>query len=686
MLAFTGAMHRRTIVVGIVVAAMSLAMTSSAAARPLADCQPFQARPCAFPFPSDLFTVADGATVTGLRVRLPGSVLPASDEGVRLRTGPYDSSDGFSPGSTLVVHVPGLDDQQALQRTGAAGLSDIGQSMASDQPIVVLDAQTGQRVPIWSELDPVGAPPADTDLVIHPAGSFLEGHTYVVVLRSLYTASGHLIPSPRWFSRLRTGRGLGPAEVAQIPRYRAIFGLLARAGISRQHVYEAWDFTVASTRSLSERMLAIRDQAFAQLDDPDLGVGGVTGHAPAFQILSSTALSDSVQEVTGTMQVPCYLKTCGLSSATGFHYSSPGLYAAPTQIPGQFVAAPFECIVPSSAGALSPARISLYGHGFLSTGADVTEPSQQQLASAGNIVLCSTDWLGLAGGDKSNDVRAMLNPNKLPAQVARMQQGVLDMVYLGRLMISPSGLANNPAFQLAGQSVLDTSELYYDGNSTGGIQGGIVTAVSPDVSRAVLGVSSIDWANWLVPRTQGIGDFATEQDTRYPDLSARPLLLDLMQQIWDRGDPDGYVQHLISDQFPGTLPHQVLMQTAYGDEYVSMYSAAAEARTIGADAYQPALDPDRSADANLLYGLTPVPGSPFEGSAIDIWDLGPGLVRAPQILDLQPPPDVPPYVNPHESVQYTPAAQQQTSDFLAPDGAFVDVCGGAPCHTPGYTP
>ena len=65
-----------------------------------------------------------------------------------------------------------------------------------------------------------------------------------------------------------------------------------------------------------------------------------------------------------------------------------------------------------------------------------------------------------------------------------------------------------------------------------------------------------------------------EQDTDYADLSARPLLLDLMQQIWDRGDPDGYVQHLISNQFPGTLPHQVLMQTAYGDEYVSMYSAA----------------------------------------------------------------------------------------------------------------
>ena len=123
-------------------------MTSSAAARPLADCQPFQARPCAFPFPSDLFTVADGAAVTGLRVRLPGSVLPVYDEGVRLRTGPYDASDGFSPGSTLIVHVPGLDNQQALQRTGAAGLLDIGQSMAPGQPIVVVDEQTGQSTDV----------------------------------------------------------------------------------------------------------------------------------------------------------------------------------------------------------------------------------------------------------------------------------------------------------------------------------------------------------------------------------------------------------------------------------------------------------------------------------------------------------------------------------------------------------
>jgi hypothetical protein len=655
--------------------------------RPLADCQPFAGRSCPFPFPSNLLTAPDKSTTTGLRVRLPEAALPVSNHGVHLSVRPYDENDGFSPGSTLIVHVPGLDDQAALQRSGAAGLLDIGRSMRRGQPIVVIDERTAKRVPIWSELDPVGAPAASTDLVIHPAGSFVEGSTYVVALRSLHTAGGAPIPAPDWFARLRSGRRLTAAEVPQASRYSRIFSVLRRAGIGRRSLYEAWDFTVASNRSLTRRLLTIRNDAFAGLGDHDLADGRVSGRAPRFRVLGTAPLASGITEVSGTLRVPCYLQTCGRSSATGFHYGPRGIAGGPTQIPGRFVNAPFRCIVPPSAGAPSPARISLYGHGFLSTSADVAEPSQQELAVTHDIVLCSTDWLGLAEGDKGNDIRAMLDPNRLPAQVDRMQQGVLDMLYLGRLMISPTGLGGEAAFQRDGRSVLDTSQLYYDGNSTGGIQGGIAAAVSPDITRAVLGVSSIDWANWLLPRTQGIGAFAREQDSRYPDLSSRPLLLDLMQQIWDRGDPDGYVQHLISDRLPGTRPHRVLMQSAYGDLFVSMYSAAAEARTIGVDVHEPALEPDRAADAGIFYGLRPVPSSPFDGSAIDIWDLGAGLVRQPPALDVPPPLGAPPpNANPHESVQYSAAAQQQISDFLMPVGAFVDVCDGAPCHATGYAP
>ena len=99
---------------------------------------------------------------------------------------------------------------------------------------------------------------------------------------------------------------------------------------------------------------------------------------------------------------------------------------------------------------------------------------------------------------------------------------------------------------------MNTSELYYDGNSQGGIFGGITTAVSPDIRRAVLGVTGEDYANSLVQRSTDFGspttlgsfswllwnDYADNNSARYT------LTLDLMDQLWDRADPVGYVQGL----------------------------------------------------------------------------------------------------------------------------------------------
>jgi hypothetical protein len=387
--------------------------------------------------------------------------------------------------------------------------------------------------------------------------------------------------------------------------------------------------------------------------------------------------------------VPCYLTVCGPSATTGFHYSSTGPDALPTKIPGRMATASFECLIPGSAGNPAIARISLYGHAFLGSHQNVESLNNQQLSSAHNLVLCATDWWGLAQGDKRYDIHAMMHLSKFPAMVDRMQQGVLNMLYLGRLMLNPHGLASDPAFELGGRPVIDTSHLFYDGNSTGGIQGGITTAVSPDFRRAVLGVTGIDWANLLIPRTSGIGSLGAIAFRRYPDLSVRPVILDLMQQLWDRGDPDGYARYMTSHPLPDTPAHTVLMQIAYGDKEVPMYAAAVEARTIGAYSHQPALDlaTNRIRDRNLLYGIPAIPSYPFAGSAIVVWDSGPGLVRPPPVASIPglvnaPPPNF----DPHEVVSYTPAAQDQISDFLEPNGAVVDVCGGQPCRAIGYEP
>ena len=246
-----------------------------------------------------------------------------------------------------------------------------------------------------------------------------------------------------------------------------------------------------------------------------------SGHAPAFTVTGTkplvTSTGATLTQVGGTLQVPCYLVVCGASSQPGFHYASSKADATPTQIPGNVATTAFECVVPSTATALTPARISLYGHGLLGSASQVTATPIEALASGHNIVICSTDFWGLANGDTINDAAALGNLNLFPAVIDRLQQGALNTLYLGRLLLNPAGLASNAAFQQLGRPVIETSNLYYDGNSQGGIEGGMLTALSPDFRHAVLGVTGIDYANVLVQRSTDFAPFGTLLYAAYPD-------------------------------------------------------------------------------------------------------------------------------------------------------------------------
>ena len=104
---------------------------------------------------------------------------------------------------------------------------------------MIIDEQTGRRRLIWSELDANAKTPQTTDLLIHGGTDFVDGHTYVVALRNLRTATGHLIPAPRWFELLRDNRALPANERPQRASYARIFAALARGGVRRSNLYEA---------------------------------------------------------------------------------------------------------------------------------------------------------------------------------------------------------------------------------------------------------------------------------------------------------------------------------------------------------------------------------------------------------------------------------------------------------------
>ena len=157
--------------------------------------------------------------------------------------------------------------------------------------------------------------------------------------------------------------------------------------------------------------------------------------------------------------------------------------------------------------------------------------------------------------------------------------------------------------------VLALNQLNWEGISQGAIMGGALTALEPDLTQSVLNVTGMNYST-LLSRSTDSGQYLDIANiglwANYPGLERRPLILSLMQLLWDRGEGNGYAQHMTDDPLPDTPEHHVLLQAAYGDHQVSNVAAEVQARTIGAQVHTPELDPGRHwADAtDPLFGLT----------------------------------------------------------------------------------
>lgn len=649
---------------------------------------------CMLPFPDDYYTVPDPSSSTGRRVSFKTAGMPANVFGQHIAADPYNAADGFSPGATILVKVPGIETVADVRATGAAPINHIGRYRKGNAPVVAIDAASGKRQPIWVEIDSLASDRSKAVLEIHPATNFASGHRYIVALRNLRNAAGEEIEAPAAFRYYRDEvRSTQPEIEARRGHFEAIFKRLQRSGISRHGLYLAWDFTVASDASNAGRALAMRDAAFAQLGDTDLADGVPQGAAPSFQVTGveeDPFPGEIARRVKGTFEVPCYLfPNCGPGGT--FQLAPDG---TPTQN-GTWIAN-FDCIVPESAVGGSPqsGRLSLYGHGLFGRAAEVASAPQRSLAQAHRIVTCATDEIGMSESDVPVAILALQELSRFPAIPDRLQQGLLDELYLGRAMLNPSGFATSAAFHQDGtatsDSALDTSALFYNGNSQGGIMGGALTSLSPDFTRASLGVPAMNYSV-LLPRSVDFDPFAQVLYPSYPDETARPLILDLLQMLWDRGEPNGYAHRMTDDPLPNTPPHQVLMNVAFGDHQVSIYQADVEARTIGARAHRPVLFRDRWPNTDVLWGVPTIHRYPYAGSAIYYWDTGP-IREDPANPGSQIGTEPPPYENvpnrsgqdPHGAPRATPAEQQLVSDFFAGAIPRSDDCGGGPCFAIGF--
>ncbi|MCB1856088.1 MAG: hypothetical protein KDI05_14470, partial [Halieaceae bacterium] len=112
-------------------------------------CEILDSDNCMFPWPSNVFTVADEGSDTGLLINLNQESLPANKQGVKVDPSEWNRNDGFSPSQMIVAQIPGVD----LAQTGAPAITDLEQSLDPDSPVVVINAATGEQHLVFAELD-----------------------------------------------------------------------------------------------------------------------------------------------------------------------------------------------------------------------------------------------------------------------------------------------------------------------------------------------------------------------------------------------------------------------------------------------------------------------------------------------------------------------------------------------------
>jgi hypothetical protein len=375
--------------------------------------------------------------------------------------------------------------------------------------------------------------------------------------------------------------------------------------------------------------------------------------------------------VVGSFDVPRYVNST--TAPARFVLDANGLPV----LQGTPQPASFVCNIPraalASTGATAvPARASIYGHGLLGSASEVASGNVRDMANEHNFVFCATDWIGMSSADISTAINIFADFSLFPELTDRLQQSMVDQLFLARLMIHAQGFISDPAFQDAmGNPVIDTSNVFYDGNSQGGIFGGTVMSIAQDITRGVLGVPGMNYS-LLLTRSSDFATYEVVLNSFYPDKTVRPLILALAQLLWDRSDPNGYAHHMTTDPLPNTPPHTVLLHVAFGDHQVANVSTEVEARTIGASIHQPAIAAGRHSDVEPYYGIPAIPSYPFDGSALIVWDSG---AFTPPITNTAPATGDDPHSDPRNS----PLGRQQKSEFLKTDGAVVDVCSGAPC-------
>ena len=614
-------------------------------------CNPFStSEDCLLPHPSAFFQDEDSDSPTGVRVNIPQEVIPVAPGAPTIDVAPINTADGCSPAGPILLHF-GVDiDPLQLTRQG-----ELLESLGADNPMALLDLETGRRLLFMSEMDQNRnvSYPGRYALIIRPMEPMEMGHRHVVVLtRDLMDVEGNGFESPPAFAALRDGIPTTNDIIEDVRgNYESIFDFLEVNGYPRNELLLAWDFMVASEDYLTGSVRSMREEALAE-------VGG-TGMDYTVDSVEDDPNENTARLVNGTFQVPTFLNEESAFDYDEDHHpirQDTDLYF------------PYTLLIPARARtADEPLPLIVFGHGLFGTGEGAISGgmlnTMSALAEEGGMIMIATDWIGLSGGDLNLIITEVVpDMNRLVLVTDRIQQSIINNLTLTELAVGT--LSTDPELMVGSGPLIDEDRIYYVGGSLGGIQGSSFVAMSHRITRAALAVPGCGWLNMLTRSTHW-NMLSPVVDLHYPDPLLKQIGIALIQGLFDHSDPVNLTRHLYTNPLPDAPDERVLLlHVAIGDSQVPNLASDMLARAIGARLLEPSIYP--------VPGLLPVTSPTREPVLVQIY------MRDDVEADPPPEENVPPQTDNgvHGNAPFLDHMMEQNFHFLN-EGEIVHACTGA---------
>lgn len=572
------------------------------------------------PFPNAEAIGADGSL--SLRDLPSGGDTPLPLDRLAWRT-------GFSPAQTSVLRLPGVR---------ADGLPTFASIDPNAGTVRMVDLTDGRALACFAELDAHPDAADEPALLIRPLEALPYGHRIGVVVTT------DAVERPERFDALLSDRP--PASLAdRSSHYRELLAdLSAVTGVAQDDIAVAWDFPIADgTRPLTSALEQLAPPSapltitrLRELDAGD-GVAPYTWRAVDATFRVQDFLIDDLHL---DLQADASVRPVGETDAYLYVHLPTSVKDAP-------------------AGSVP---VLVFGHGIFGQPSfyldDADDPSSVlQLADEAGMVVVATNWRGLTYTDRTTPIAVATDFGRFPDLTDQLVQGQINTRTLVE-QIAAGAWNDDPIFTGAqGQSLLDTSRIYYYGISLGAIEGAVMLAQDPPIDAAALHVGGAMWSTML-ERSSNWSAFELLVVPTIPDPADRQVLYALSQLWWDPVDPIAWVGPLSQ--------RSLLLQESVGDEQVPNLTTDALARSLG------------------LPILTPAPGEPW-GLEPAAAPLGPGsraLVRFDPDVGLPEAGNRPAAVTEaHEIPRTWTGARRQVIDHLQPglEGQVIHHCGAGPC-------